>query len=113
MAAPKGATLEGNVAKAEQFLARFVRDGVQHFVGGAARASVSGKTFETSSPIDGRVLGKVASGDAQDIAVAAEAAHEAFPAWRELPGEQRRSLLHKIADAIEARADEIAILESV
>ena len=113
MAAPTGATLDGNVAKAEQFLARFARNGVQHFIDGASCASVSGKTFETSTPIDGRVLANVASGDAQDIAAAAAAAQRVFPAWRDMPGDQRRALLHKIADAIEARAEEIALLESL
>ncbi len=109
----KGATLDGNVAKAEQFLARFARDGVQHFIDGASRPSISGKTFETQTPIDDRVLASVAAGDAQDVAAAAAAAQRAFPAWRDLPGEQRRVLLHGIADAIEARADEIALLESL
>jgi 5-carboxymethyl-2-hydroxymuconic-semialdehyde dehydrogenase len=114
MAAPaKGATLDGNVAKAEQFLARVAQSGVQHFIDGAPRASVSAKTFETATPIDDRVLATVASGDAQDVAAAAEAAQRAFPAWREMPGEQRRALLHGIADAIEARAEEIALLESL
>jgi len=114
VAAPaKGATLDGNVAKAERFGARFGRDGVQHFIDGASRASVSGKTFGTDTPIDGRELAQVAAGDAQDIAAAAAAAQRAFPAWRDLPGEQRRGLLHEIADAIEARAEEIALLESL
>jgi 5-carboxymethyl-2-hydroxymuconic-semialdehyde dehydrogenase len=111
--AAANAKLDANVAKAEQFVARFARDGVQHFIDGAARPSASGRTFETQSPIDDRVLASVASGNAADVAVAAEAAQRAFPTWRDLPGEQRRALLHKIADAIEARAEEIALLESL
>src|SRR5687768_5522478 len=113
MAAPKGATLEGNVAKTEQFRARFANGGVQHFIDGASRPSISAKTFENTSPIDGRVLGQVAAGDAQDIALASAAAQRAFPAWRDLPGDQRRDLLHGVADAIEARAEEIALIESL
>jgi 5-carboxymethyl-2-hydroxymuconic-semialdehyde dehydrogenase len=105
--------LDANVAKAEQLVARFGRDGVQHFIDGAARASQSGRTFETQSPIDDRVLATVASGTAADVAAAAEAAQRAFPSWRNLPGEQCRALLHEIADAIEARAEEIALLESL
>jgi 5-carboxymethyl-2-hydroxymuconic-semialdehyde dehydrogenase len=109
----KGATLAGNVAKAEQLRARLARDGVQHFIDGGPRASLSGKTFETRTPIDDSVLATVAAGDAEDVAAAAAAAHKAFPAWRDLPGEQRRALLHDVADAIEARAEEIALLESL
>ena len=36
-----------------------------------------------------------------------------FPAWRAVPGAKRRAILHAIADAIEARAEEIALVESM
>ena len=111
-AAPAG-KLAANVAKAEQLLARFARDGVQHFVDGAARPAASGRTFSTQSPIDDRVLAEVAAGDAADVSAAADAAQRAFPAWRDVGGEKRRALLHAIADAIEARGEEIALLESL
>ena len=42
-----------------------------------------------------------------------DAAQRAFPAWRDVAGEKRRALLHAIADAIEARGEEIALLESL
>jgi 5-carboxymethyl-2-hydroxymuconic-semialdehyde dehydrogenase len=106
-------SLDSNVQKAEQYLERFRTGGVQHFIDGAPRAAVSGRTFETRSPIDERVLAQVAAGDAADVAAAAEAARRAFPAWRDLPGSERSALLHRIADAIEARAEEIALLESL
>jgi 5-carboxymethyl-2-hydroxymuconic-semialdehyde dehydrogenase len=112
-AAVENPKLHANLAKAEQLVARFARDGVQHFIAGTSRASQSGGTFETQSPIDDRVLATVASGTAADVAAAAEAAQRAFPSWRDLPGEQRRALLHEVADAIEARAEEIALLESL
>ena len=86
---------------------------MQHFIDGAARPAVSGQTFENRTPIDDSLLATVAAGDAPDVAAAAEAAERAFPAWRDLPGGDRRNLLHDIADAIEARAEEIALLESV
>ena len=111
-AAPAG-KLAANVAKAEQLLARFAREGVRHFIDGAPSAAASGRTFATQSPIDDRVLAQVAAGDAADVAAAAEAAQRAFPAWRDFPGEKRRALLHAIADAIEARGEEIALLESL
>ena len=105
--------LAANVAKAEQLLARFARDGVQHFIDGAPRPAASGRTFSTQSPIDDRVLAQVAAGDAADVSAAADAAQRAFPAWRDVGGEKRRALLHAIADAIEARGEEIALLESL
>ena len=105
--------LEANVAKAERYLERFRASGVQHFIDGAPRAAQSSRTFETRSPVDGKVLASVAAGEAADVAVAAEAAQRAFPKWRDLPGGERQTLLHGIADAIEARAEEIALLESL
>jgi 5-carboxymethyl-2-hydroxymuconic-semialdehyde dehydrogenase len=112
MSKPAGA-LDANVKKAEQYAARFRVGGVQHFIDGAPRASLSGETFETRSPIDDAVLATVAAGAADDVAAAALAAERAFPAWRDFPGADRRSLLHAIADAIETRAEEIALLESL
>jgi 5-carboxymethyl-2-hydroxymuconic-semialdehyde dehydrogenase len=106
-------TFDGNVAKAEQYLARFRAEGVRHFIDGTPRPAASGQTFETRTPIDDRVLAAVAAGDVADVDAAASAAQRAFPAWRDLPGSDRRDLLHGIADAIEARAEEIALLESL
>jgi 5-carboxymethyl-2-hydroxymuconic-semialdehyde dehydrogenase len=111
--AQSGGSFEANSTKAEQYLARYARAGVQHFIAGEARAAVSGRTFETRSPIDDRMLATVAAGDASDVDAAACAARDAFPAWRALAGAARRDLLHAIADAIEARAEEIALLESL
>ena len=104
--------LRSNLAKAEQHLARFQRGPVTHFIDGAPRASVSGRTFATHSPIDDRVIANVAAGDAADVDAAALAAERAFPRWRDTPGLERRDLLHSIADAIEQRAEEIALVES-
>ena len=103
--------LEANLAKAEQYLARFRKQGVQNQIGGAAVPASDGTTFETISPVDLKPLAKVAHGKAPDIDRAAKAAKRAFPAWAALAGEKRKELLHKIADAIVARAEEIAFVE--
>ncbi|MDB4020510.1 5-carboxymethyl-2-hydroxymuconate semialdehyde dehydrogenase, partial [Planktomarina temperata] len=46
-----------------------------------------------------------------DIDKAAKAAKAAFPAWRDMPAKQRKAILIKIAEGIEARAEEIALCE--
>ena len=57
-------------------------------------------------------IAKVARGGAADIDRAAKAAKKAFrPAGRQPPATSAAQLLHKIADAIVARADEIAFVE--
>ena len=100
-----------NLARAEGFLERFRRDGVLNQIGGEAVPAVDGATFETISPVDLKPIARVAHGKAADIDRAAKAAKAAFPAWAAMPGEKRKALLHKVADAIVARADEIAFVE--
>ena len=102
-----------NSALADRSIARFRQQPVLHFIGGQPTASQSGESFENFSPVDGRPLGSVAAGDARDVDAAAKAADAAFAQWAAMPGAQRRSLLHAVADAIEARAQEIAVVESI
>ncbi len=101
--------LEANLAKAEQ-VSRAVsaRKACKTMIGGAAVPASDGTTFETISPVDFKPLAKVAHGKAADIDRAAKAAKQAFPAWAALAGDKRKELLHRIADAIVARAEEIA-----
>ena len=114
MSEQKGASsLAANVDKAGGYLAQFKRGTVRHFIAGEPVEGRAGKTFETLCPVDNSVLAKVAAGDAADIDTAAKAAAAAFPAWRAVPGAKRRAILHAIADAIEARAEEIALVESM
>ncbi len=103
--------LAANLVTADGYLARFGSHGVLNQIGGATVASDSGATFDSISPVDLKPLAKVARGTAGDIDRAAKAAKAAFPAWAAMPGAQRKALLHKIADLIEARAEEIAFVE--
>ena len=104
-------TFEENLAKADTYLARFRADGVLNQIDGEAVPASGGETFDTISPVDLKPLARVARGGAADIDRAALAAKKAFPAWAALGGDKRKALLHKIADAIVARAEEIALVE--
>jgi len=103
--------LAENIAKAERYLARFAQHGVLNRIGGEDVPAADSATFETISPVDLKPLAKVAHGKAADIDRAAKAAHAAFPLWAETSGEARKALLHRVADAIVARAEEIAFVE--
>ena len=90
-------------------LARFRASGISHLIAGQ---DVAGEDwFETRSPVDDSVIAQVALGDATTIDAAAKAAKAAFPAWAALPGDKRKAILHRIADLIEERAEEIALCE--
>ncbi|WP_022721719.1 aldehyde dehydrogenase family protein, partial [Rhodopseudomonas sp. B29] len=104
---------QANLDRAAPLLKRLRADGIGHLINGEIVPSLSGETFETSSPIDNTVLAQVARGTAADIDRASKAAKDAFPAWRDMAPAKRRKILNKIADAIEARADDIAVLECI
>jgi 5-carboxymethyl-2-hydroxymuconic-semialdehyde dehydrogenase len=105
--------LESNIKRAEGYLARFKNEGVLNHINGEAVPALDGSTFEIISPVDLKPLARVAHGKAADIDIAAKAAKAAFPAWAAMAGDTRKALLHKIADAIEARAEEIAFVEAM
>ena len=104
---------QANRDRAGPLLAKLKADGIGNVIDGKVVPAASGQTFETKSPVDGAVLATVARGNAEDIDRAATAAAKAFKAWRDMPAAQRRKLLHRVADAIEERADDIAVLECI
>src|SRR5579872_3725582 len=111
--APKSDTFQANRDRAAPLLKQLHTDGIGHMLDGQIVPSVSGETFETRSPTDGSILASVARGNAEDIDRAATAAALAFKTWRGMSASMRRKLLHRVADAIEDRADDIAVLECV
>ena len=103
--------LEDNIAKARDYMAGFRDGGVMNHIDGQSVPAASGATFETVSPVDLSVLASVTRGGETDIDRAVAAAKAAFPAWSRTPGAERRKILIKVAEAIEARAEEIAFTE--
>ena len=103
--------LTENIEKLNGYLARFRETGVQNLIAGETRPAASGAIFDTASPVDESVICPVAQGGAADIDAAARAAKDAFPAWRDMPALERKTILIRIAEGIEARAEEIALCE--
>jgi aminomuconate-semialdehyde/2-hydroxymuconate-6-semialdehyde dehydrogenase len=87
---------------------------VQHFINGEFVDSIDGKTFESISPIDNAVIAHVAEGSTADADRAVEAARRAFDEgpWPKMSPTQRRKIIHKAADNIESRLDELAAWET-
>ncbi|MBA2349116.1 MAG: aldehyde dehydrogenase family protein, partial [Solirubrobacterales bacterium] len=81
-----------------------------HYIGG--RRVGSAERFATLSPYDESVLAEVARGDAQTADAALTAAAEAFPAWAALGAVGRAEHLHRLADRVDARREELAAVES-
>ncbi len=103
--------LQTNIDKLRPHLERFAQNGVMNRINGQTVPAASGATFDNSSPVDETHICAVARSDATDVDAAAQAAKNAFPVWRDMPGTERKNILHRIADAIVDRADEIAMCE--
>jgi 5-carboxymethyl-2-hydroxymuconic-semialdehyde dehydrogenase len=110
---PAGDVARDNRDRAVAHLARFQSEPLGHFIDGQATVGDRGERFDVLDPSTGSVLGQAIAGTEGDIDSAAQAARRAYPAWSQTGGDKRRALLHAIADAIEARADEIAVVESL
>jgi acyl-CoA reductase-like NAD-dependent aldehyde dehydrogenase len=85
------------------------------FIDGRYVAAARGATFDCVSPIDGRVLARVASTDAADVDQAVVAARRAFEAgtWSRRPPRERKRVLLRFAALIEQHAEELALLETL
>lgn len=85
------------------------------FIGGAWVASSGGGRIEVLDPSTGRVVSEVIDASRDDVDRAVRAAREAFDGggWTGLAPLEREMLIQRLADAIEAHADELTELEAI
>ena len=82
----------------------------RHWINGQRVASAT--TFTDISPIDETPLGEISAGGADEVDQAVAAARAAFPAWAALPVAERSAILRRVADGIDARAEELSRVET-
>src|SRR5277367_2015063 len=70
--------------------------------------SVSGATLTVENPAKRKPIAVIPRGDAADVSGAVEAAERAFPAWSKVAPRDRGRLLLRIADKMEAEAEDMA-----
>jgi acyl-CoA reductase-like NAD-dependent aldehyde dehydrogenase len=87
----------------------------QLLIGGKWVPAKSGKTFVSINPANEEGLALIAEGDKADVDEAVKAARRAFEEgkWPATGPHQRTRLLLKIAELIEAHAEELATLETL
>ena len=84
------------------------------FIDGEWVPAASGKTFESLNPSTGEVIAHVAEGDKEDIDRAVAAARKAFSGpWRRYSPADRERVLLRLADLVEAHAQELRLLDVV
>lgn len=86
---------------------------VFHHINGQFQEGRAGRSFPTIDPATNRAITQVAEGLAEDIDSAVQAARCAFDEgpWPRMSSDERATYLNRIADAIEAHAEEIVLLE--
>jgi len=84
-----------------------------NYINGKWTPPVQGKYFDNVSPLTGKPFTKAAHSTAEDIALAVDAAHDAFETWSKTSATERSIILNKIADRIEANLEYIASVETI
>ena len=96
-------------------LASDLRYETRHFIDGQFVESMDGQRFTVVNPASGSTLCEVSAGNERDIDRAVEAAHRTVVSrvWSSLPPRTRLDTLNRLASAIEAHADEFALLDTL
>ncbi|MEZ0068634.1 betaine-aldehyde dehydrogenase [Streptacidiphilus sp. MAP12-20] len=85
---------------------------LRNYINGAFTDAADGRTTEVIDPTTGEVYATAPLSGEADVNAAMAAAAAAFEAWRDTTPSQRQLALLKIADAVEARAEELVATES-
>ncbi|MEM7061427.1 MAG: aldehyde dehydrogenase family protein [Pseudomonadota bacterium] len=72
--------------------------------------AADGRTFERTSPTTSAVASHAPAAGAADVDAAVQAGHRAFPEWSAMGPAQRRAILLKCADALDAKTPEFIAL---
>jgi aldehyde dehydrogenase len=89
-----------------------VKPRYENFIGGRWVAPTKGEYMANVSPVNGQPFCEVAKSTKEDVELALDAAHQAKDAWGETSLTERAAVLNRIADAIEANLEMLAVAES-
>ena len=85
----------------------------ENFIGGEWIPPASAEYFDNISPVDGEVLTRIPRSNEADVDAAVAAGVKAFESFKNTSIVERSTLLNKIADAIEANLEQLAIAETL
>src|ERR1700761_9400773 len=106
--------MEKNLAYWQEKTAALSIEG-RAFIDGEYRHAASGRTFDCLSPIDGKLLAKVADSAAEDVDAAVGAARRAFDShvWSGLNPRKRKAILLRWAALMREHGEELSLLETL
>jgi betaine-aldehyde dehydrogenase len=85
---------------------------LRNFINGESVDAVDGQATDLVDPSTGAVFGSAPLSGAEDVDRAYRAAAAAFDTWRDTTPAQRQQAMLKIADVLEANAEELVAIES-
>src|SRR5689334_22241250 len=77
------------------------------FFAGSWQQALSGEVFDAESPATGEKIGAIQKGGREDAQRAIDAANRASAAWARLSAFERASMLHRVADEVERRREQL------
>lgn len=102
-------TLHANESRAAQLLETAPR----FLIAGELVGAAAGSTFSVTSPYSQTEIAHVPDGTAEDAERAVQAAVQAGPDWAAVPAPERAQVVLALADAIEERAADLAVLDAL
>jgi aldehyde dehydrogenase len=90
-----------------------LRSRYDNFIGGEWVPPTKGEYFSNDTPVTGQPICEVARSTAEDVENALDAAHAAKDAWGEMSVAERALILNRIADRIEEKLDDLALVETL
>ena len=85
---------------------------LKNYINGAYVAPINGAYLDNIEPATGKVYCRIPNSDAEDVALAVEAAQRAFPVWSNMPIEERSAILLRLSKGIESNMAEFVAAES-
>ncbi len=86
---------------------------IKNYINGKWTDSISGKKMDVIDPSKGEKYANLTFSDSQDVKAAIESAHDAYDLWNNTSISKRAELMLKLADLIDANADQLATAESL
>ncbi|NVJ67149.1 MAG: aldehyde dehydrogenase [Gammaproteobacteria bacterium] len=86
---------------------------IENYINGKIVAPTAGNYIDNVEPATGKIYSQIANSDEQDLELAIQAAEAAQEAWANTSLEKRAEILCRLADLIDANADELAKAEAI
>ncbi|CAL2104405.1 2-hydroxymuconic semialdehyde dehydrogenase [Tenacibaculum sp. 190130A14a] len=85
---------------------------IKNYINGAFVSPINGNYIDNYNPSIGEVYGEIPNSSKEDVALAYQAAKDAFPAWSNTSLEERSKIMAKIAQLIQNKLPELAEAEA-